>query len=210
MTTLLIATTNPHKIEEISAVLGSLGLECIGLGDLGGAFDEPVEDGETFEDNAAIKALAYAGMTGRLCLADDSGLEIDALDGRPGVYSARYADAPGDLGRTERDRLNNARVLRELDCVPDEARTARFVCSLCLARPNGQILEQVRGTFEGRIGTPPRVPSGSNGFGYDPLFLVGPHFERTSAELPPPEKNAMSHRGEALRRLADRLRSHPV
>lgn len=210
MTSILIASGNPHKVEEIGAVLGELGLECIGLADLDEDFDEPAEDGNTFEANAAIKAMVYAGMTGRLCLADDSGLEIDALDGRPGVYSARYADAPGDLPRADRDRLNNERVLRELNGVAPAERSARFVCALCLARANGQIIEQVRGTFEGRIGVPPRVPSGGNGFGYDPLFLVGPHFERTSAELSPAEKNAMSHRGEALRRLADRLRAHPV
>ena len=210
MTALLIASGNPHKVEEIATVLGELGLDCFGLDQLDSGFDEPEEDGATFEENAAIKAVAYARMTGRLCLADDSGLEVDALDGRPGVHSARYAGVHDDLPRVDRDRLNNERLLGEMDGVPSENRSARFVCSLCLARPNGQIVEQVRGTFEGRIGEPPRVPAGSNGFGYDPLFLVAPHFERTSAELAPAEKNAMSHRGEALRRLVDRLRRHPV
>lgn len=212
MTTILIASGNEHKIDEIRTVLGELSIQCFGLADLDGAFDEPVEDGDTFEANARIKATAYASMTGRLCLADDSGLEIDALDGRPGVYSARYADNGDttDSPRAERDRRNNERVLREMNAIPAEDRAARFVCSLCLARPNGQVIEEVRGTFEGRIGEPPRVPAGRNGFGYDPLFLIGPDFGRTSAEMSATEKNAMSHRGEALRRLAERLSAHPV
>lgn len=212
MTAILIASGNDHKVEEISAVLGELDIQCFGLADLDGAFAEPDEDGDTFEENARAKARAYAAATGRLCLADDSGLEIDALQGRPGVRSARYAlnGDSNDLPRTERDRLNNERVLSELAEVPPGQRSARFVCTLALARPNGQVIEEVRGTFEGRIGIPPRVPAGRNGFGYDPLFLVGPDFGRTSAEMAPAEKNARSHRGEALRKLADRLRAHPV
>lgn len=207
MDTILIASGNPHKVDEIRAVLGHLGLDCIGLDELNQAYPEPDETGNTFEANARQKALAYAAATGRPCLADDSGLVIDALDGRPGVFSARYFNdgAETDLPRAERDRLNNERVLRELEGVPDAERTARFVCTLCIAEPDGTVRCTVRGEFEGRIGTPPRVPAGGSGFGYDPLFLVGPGFERTSAELSPDEKNAISHRSRALAALSDLL-----
>lgn len=207
METILIASGNPHKVDEIRAVLGLLGLACVGLDELDRAYPEPDETGDTFEANARQKAIAYAAATGRPCLADDSGLEIDALKGRPGVYSARYFNdgAETDLPRAERDRLNNERVLRELEGVPDASRTARFVCALCLAEPDGTVRCTARGTFEGRIGTPPRVPAGGSGFGYDPLFLVGPGFERTSAELSPDEKNAISHRSRALAALSELL-----
>lgn len=207
---LLIATGNPHKVEEIAAVLGDLGIACEGLDALAESHPEPAEDGETFEANARIKARAYAEMTGRVCLADDSGLEIDALEGRPGVHSARYAADrfPPDADRAHRDAANNALVIEQLEGVPGEARAARFVCVLCVATPTGEILTEVRGTFEGRIGEPgeDRIPRGTNGFGYDPLFLVAPGFERTSAELEPAEKNRMSHRGRALVLLAERIR----
>lgn len=211
---LLIATGNPHKVGEIDAVLRGLGIPCEGLGSLAASIPEPDEDGATFEANALIKAVAYARATGRVCLADDSGLEIDALDGRPGVHSARYAgDAVAtDASRAERDGANNAKVLAELDGVPAEQRTARFVCALCVASPDGTCLGAVRGTFEGRIGIPAEegVPRGANGFGYDPLFLVAPGFTVTSAELAPETKNAISHRGRALTLLADRIASGEV
>lgn len=212
MTTILIASGNAHKLDEIRAVLGALGVGCLGLDELDEAPPEPDEDGHDFAENARTKAVVYAKATGRVCLADDSGLEIDALGGRPGVRSARYFNdgAPTDLPRAERDRLNNERVLAELRDIADEERGARFVCALCLADAGGCVLAEVRGTFEGRIGSSPRVPSGGNGFGYDPLFLVAPGFERTSAELTPEEKNGLSHRGSALRALADHLRLHPI
>jgi len=195
----LAATSNPHKLEEIRAVLGPLGIEVCSLDDAGaGGLPEPVEDAETFAGNAGIKAVAYARATGRVCLADDSGLEVDALGGAPGVYSARYAGVDGD--RAERDAANNAKLLRELEGVPEAERTARFVCAICVADPDGMVLATSRGEFPGVIG---REPRGSNGFGYDPLLVL--EDGRTSAELSPEEKNARSHRGRALAALAGRL-----
>lgn len=196
MKSLVIATSNPHKVEEIGAVLGQLGIECLPLGDAG--VPEPKEDGATFEENARIKARAYAKALGRTVLADDSGLEVDALGGAPGVHSAYYAGVGAT--RAERDAANNARLLRELAGVPDAKRSARFVCVLCIARPDGTILAESRGAFEGVIGHTPR---GTNGFGYDPLLVL--HDGRTSAELSSDEKNARSHRGNALRALVPKL-----
>ena len=192
MRKLIVATTNPHKVEEISAVLGPLGIECVPLPDAG--IPEPVEDGATFEANARIKARAYAKALGIAVLADDSGLEVDALGGAPGVHSAYYAGTGAN--RAERDAANNARLLRELEGVPDGQRGARFVCVLCIARPDGTIEAEARGHFEGRIG---HAPHGTNGFGYDPLLVLPDG--RTSAELSSDEKNARSHRGNALRAL---------
>ncbi len=209
---IVLATGNAHKVEEMRAILAPLGIPLLGLNDLRaqgeGPFPEPAETGGTFEANASIKALAYARATGRLCLADDSGLEIDALAGRPGVISSHYATDGRETGlsRADRDAANNARVLRELEGVPPRDRAARFVCVMLLASPDGE-LARARGTFEGRIGVPGPaqeggVPRGDNGFGYDPLFLVGPEFRRTSAELSSEEKNALSHRGHAARAMA--------
>ena len=196
MKSLVIATSNPHKVEEIGAVLGQLGIECLPLGDAG--IPEPAENGTTFEENARIKAIAYAKALGRTVLADDSGLEVDALGGAPGVHSAYYAGV--GTTRAERDAANNAKLLRELVGVPDARRTARFVCVLVIARPDGTILADSRGTFDGVIGLASR---GTNGFGYDPLLVL--HDGRTSAELSSEEKNARSHRGNALRALVPKL-----
>ncbi len=198
MKSLVIATSNPHKLHEIEAVLGPIGFTCTPLQDAG--IPEPEEDGETFEENARIKAMAYAKALGVTVLADDSGLEVDALSGRPGVHSARFAGV-GDT-RAQRDAANNARLLRELAGVPDALRTARFVCVLCVARSDGSIVAESRGHFEGRIGHALR---GSNGFGYDPLLVLADG--RTSAELSNDEKNARSHRGNALRVLVALLAS---
>lgn len=199
MRELLVATSNPHKLDELRAIFSAAGIAIRDLSDIeGGPFPEPVEDGQTFEDNARIKAVAYAKMTGRACLADDSGLEVDALGGAPGVHSAYYAGAEGS--RAERDARNNARLLRELQGVPLERRTARFVCVMCVADPQGNILATSRGEFEGRIGDAPR---GRKGFGYDPLFVL--EDGRASAELTPQEKNARSHRGRAARAMAEQL-----
>ena len=159
---------------------------------------EPEEDGATFEENARIKAVAYARALGETVLADDSGLEVDALGGAPGVHSARYAGI-GEA-REERDRANNAKLLAALEGIPDARRTARFVCVLCVARPDGTVVAEARGTFDGVIG---HAPLGSNGFGYDPLLVLDDG--RTSAELPSAEKNARSHRGNALRVLVGTL-----
>ena len=192
MQKLVIATSNPHKVEEIAAVLGQIGIECAPMGQPG--IPEPDESGATFEENARIKAVEYAKALGVTVLADDSGLEVDALGGAPGVHSARYAGVGAT--RAERDAANNAKLLHALDGVPHGRRTARFVCVLCVARPDGSIVAEARGTFEGWIGETPR---GSNGFGYDPLLVLADG--RTSAELTSEEKNARSHRGNALRTL---------
>jgi XTP/dITP diphosphohydrolase len=137
--------------------------------------------------------------TGRWTLADDSGLEVDALGGEPGVRSARYGGTGGT--RAQRDAANNRKLLNALSAVPDEKRTARFVCAMCLADAEGRVAAETRGTVEGVIG---REPRGHNGFGYDPLFGL-PHLGCTSAELPTEQKNALSHRGDAARQMADRL-----
>ncbi|MCH2153979.1 MAG: hypothetical protein MK089_11630, partial [Phycisphaerales bacterium] len=162
---------------------------------------EPVEDADTFAGNARIKARAYAKATGERCLADDSGLEVDALNGEPGVHSARYAGAQGD--RAARDAANNAKLLEAIARVPDADRAARFVCAMCLADPDGTIVAETRGTFEGLITTDYR---GTNGFGYDPLLFI-PDQQCTSAELSPDMKNARSHRGQAVRLLVSSIAS---
>ncbi|GAB4546074.1 MAG: XTP/dITP diphosphatase [Phycisphaerales bacterium] len=203
---LLVASTNPHKLDELREILSPGGWHVLSLGDVaGGPFAEPVEDEPTFAGNARKKALHYAHATGRICLADDSGLEVDALDGAPGVYSARYAGVEGD--RATRDAANNAKLLRELEGVADEARTARFVCAMCVCDPGGNVICESRGTFEGRIG---HEPVGTHGFGYDPLLILtdpdDPLVGRTSAELSPEEKHARSHRGQAARAIAAKLR----
>jgi XTP/dITP diphosphohydrolase len=192
MQKLVIATSNPHKVEEIAAVLGQIGIACVPMEGVG--IPEPEENGATFEENARIKAIAYARALGATVLADDSGLEVDALGGAPGVHSARYAGVGAT--RAERDAANNAKLLRALNGVPHARRTARFVCVLCVARPDGSIAAEARGTFDGWIGEGLR---GSNGFGYDPLLVLADG--RTSAELSSAEKNARSHRGNALRTL---------
>lgn len=216
MTEIVLATGNPHKVDELRAILGPLlpkDVWLLGLREaFRGAIPEPAETGASFEANASIKAHYYAGVTDRWCLADDSGLEIDALGGRPGVISSHYSTDGHETGltRQERDAANNARVLRELEGVPPERRTARFVCVMVLAEPfpgsvAGSVPATSRGTFEGRIGLPGDVPRGRAGFGYDPLFLVAPEFRHSSAELSPERKNSLSHRGAAARAMAARI-----
>jgi XTP/dITP diphosphohydrolase len=196
---LLVATTNPNKVREIDQVLRPLGYDVVGLHELAHAIPEPVEDADTFEGNARIKAQAYARALGSACLAEDSGLEVDVLAGAPGVHSARYAGVDGP--REERDRANNEKLLRALANVPASERSARFVCALCLVDAQGSILFETRGTYEGVIADAPR---GAGGFGYDPLLFL-PALGKTSAELAPAEKNALSHRGKATRALATYL-----
>lgn len=152
------------------------------------------ETGHTFRANACLKAAAYAARFGTYALADDSGLEVDALKGSPGVHSARWAEMH-DAGKGDAD--NNRLLLKQLDAVPDTERTGRFVCVLALADPGGRILLTAHDTVEGRI---LRTPHGSNGFGYDPLFFIN-ELNRTAAELAPEEKHRVSHRGKALRHL---------
>lgn len=197
---IVVATGNPHKVDEIRAVLGAMGVRVRSLADCAFAGEEPAETGERFEENAAIKARAYARALGATVLADDSGLEVDFLNGEPGVHSAHWAGLQGD--RAARDARNNAKLLALLRGVPAELRRARFVCTLCLALRDGSIALEARGEVEGVIAEAPR---GANGFGYDPLFEI-PELGRTSAELSAEEKNGISHRGRALRRLACLLR----
>jgi len=202
---IVVATGNPHKLEEVSRVLAVIGVHAVSLRDVtlpdgscAGDAPEPVEDAKTFAGNAQIKACYYAALTDRVCLADDSGLEVDALGGAPGVMSARYAGVDGD--RATRDAANNAKLIGAIRGVPTSERTARFVCAMCVANPDGAIIAVARGTFEGVVIEEPR---GSNGFGYDPLLELPEG--RTSAELTPEEKNARSHRGQATRMIAELL-----
>jgi XTP/dITP diphosphohydrolase len=190
----VVATGNRHKVDEIGAALTPFGWEFVSVVDLGG-WDPPAETGETFADNARIKARAAHDRYGIAALADDSGLEVDALDGAPGVYSSRYA------GECATDALNNERLVRALQGVPDEQRTARFRSVIVLIGEDGSEMV-VSGVCEGRIG---REPRGAQGFGYDPLFLPQAAPGRTMAELDMDEKNAISHRGAALAALREVL-----
>jgi XTP/dITP diphosphohydrolase len=201
---LLFATTNPHKTREIAQILGPLGIEVCTLADVGTPVAEPIEDADTFEGNARIKAVAYARALGLPCLADDSGLEVDALGGAPGVHSAHYAGVGGT--REQRDRANREKLILELRKLGDVSRAARFVCALCLVDAAGRVLFEARGTFPGVITDEPR---GDNGFGYDPHLLV-PDLGKHAAELPDEVKNARSHRGAAARALHAWLKEHPL
>jgi XTP/dITP diphosphohydrolase len=187
MTTLLIATTNQNKLREYAAIFGGLPLELRSLADVG-ITDDVEETGATFAENARLKAEFYAARSGLPALADDSGLEVAALGGEPGVRSARYAGP----GATDAER--NALLLTRLKDIPFHARLARFVCAIALARPHGEI-ELVEGVLPGVIDMEPR---GSNGFGYDPLFYVLDE-HKTLAELPIEHKNQISHRAIAAR-----------
>lgn len=190
---LLLASNNAKKRHELERLLAGSRLEVVTPAEAGLDL-EPVEDGATFTANARIKALAFAAAFDGPVLADDSGLVVDALDGRPGVHSARFAGADAD------DAANRTRLLRELEGVPTETRTARFVCHVALARGD-EILAEETGTCEGRVLEAER---GAGGFGYDPLFLdvaTG----RSFAELAAAEKDALSHRGRALTALTPRL-----
>ena len=210
MNTIVLATQNPGKVDELRSLLAGSPINILGLSDLDDSFPEPDETGATFIDNATIKAIEYAKLTGMPCLADDSGLEIDALGGRPGVISSHYAfdgqveGRAATMTRQERDRHNIERVLAELEEVEAKDRTGRFKCVMVLADPDGSILATSEGTFEGRIGD---HIQGENGFGYDPIFLVGDDFTRTSAELSADEKNAVSHRGHAVRGMIEQIAS---
>ena len=192
---ILVATGNPGKIVEIRAMLDA-DVKWLGLADLP-PMDEIAEDGKTFAENARKKALGYAKETGLWTLADDSGLVVDALNGAPGVKSARFSgEKPKDADRTLIDHRNIAKTLELLKGVPQDKRTARFVCRLCLAIPE-RILIETEGILEGLI-TDREI--GQNGFGYDPIFFV-PHLNKTVAQLSSQEKNAVSHRGNAIRKL---------
>lgn len=191
---LLIATGNAGKAREFRQMLGEDRFIWQDLSSLAASIAPVHESGRTFRDNACLKATYYALATQRWTLADDSGLEVDALGGSPGVLSARWSEVNA-AGRGDAD--NNALLLRQLADVPDERRTARFVCVLALSDPAGRILLSARDTVEGRIIHRAR---GANGFGYDPLFQIDA-LGRTTAELGSDQKHAISHRGKALRRL---------
>lgn len=195
-TTIVVATGNAHKLVEIEAILGRAtpGTRFVAVHQLGD-FEDPEETGTTFAENALIKARAAFAETGFAAVADDSGLVVDALNGEPGVYSARYAGVHGD------DVANNAKLLRNMADVPAAERTARFMSVVALVRPDGIELTGT-GACEGTIGSEGR---GSNGFGYDPLFLPEDTPGKTMAELTPEEKNAISHRYHALVDLSAKL-----
>jgi XTP/dITP diphosphohydrolase len=190
---IVIATTNEGKLNELRALLGDLPLQLLSVTDVLG--DKPAisEDGTTFDQNALVKARTISQATSLYALADDSGLEVDALGGRPGVRSARFAHERAT------DAENNAALLRELEEVGDEARSARFRCVLALASPWApDRIETVEGSCDGFIA---RAPRGSAGFGYDPLFIVPELGGRVMAELSEEEKNSVSHRARAVRAL---------
>lgn len=197
---LVLATNNPGKLREFQELLGDGSFELATPSQLGIPFD-PDETGSSFEENAKIKATAAARLSGLTALADDSGLEVDYLDGRPGVYSARYAGGDRtDPSLTDEERVDV--VLREMEGVPDEQRAARFRAVIAIATPEGDV-RTVDGVFEGRIAHEVR---GTHGFGYDPIFLV-PELGVTSAELAPERKNQMSHRGQAARKAREVLKA---
>jgi XTP/dITP diphosphohydrolase len=199
MKRILIATSNPGKLRDFAGAAASHGIEIASLPAFS-SLPAIVEDGLTFEANARKKAEHYSRYApGEIVLADDSGLEVDALGGAPGVHSARYAaDAPHLVDANTDDHANNARLIRELRNIPPEKRTGRFVCVLAAAR-DGQSLAVFTGQAEGIILDSPR---GSNGFGYDPLFYF-PQIQKTFAELTAEEKAGYSHRGAAFRKFLE-------
>lgn len=190
----VVASANSGKIKEIKKVLQDTSLEVVSMSEAGFS-DEIEETGSTFEENALIKAEAVAAKVNAIVMADDSGLEVDALNGAPGVYSARYAGE----GASDKDR--NIKLLKELESTPDDKRQARFVSAIAVVLPDGRNFV-VRGTCEGII---TRAPSGDNGFGYDPLFYL-PEFGATMAQISMEEKNKISHRGKALVKMVEKLK----
>lgn len=195
MNKIIFATSNEGKMKEVRSILADLGMEVLSMKEAGIQADV-VEDGTTFEENAVIKASEIAKVCGEIVLADDSGLEIDYLNKEPGIYSARY------MGEDTSYAVKNQNLIERLEGVEDEKRTARFVCAIAAAFPDGTV-EITRGTIEGRIGYEEK---GKNGFGYDPIFYV-PEYGCTTAELTLEQKNEASHRGKALRLMKDIIRT---
>ena len=194
----IMATNNADKVREIREILNDPEIQIVSLKDAGIEINVE-ETGTTFEENALIKARAVASCEAArdaIVMADDSGLEIDQLNGEPGIYSARY------LGEDTPYHVKNANLMERLGGVEDEKRTARFVCAIAAVLPDGRELT-ARGIVEGRIGYEER---GEHGFGYDPIFYI-PRFDKTTAELTEEEKNQISHRGEALRGMKEKLRN---
>ncbi|MEE0434112.1 MAG: XTP/dITP diphosphatase [Peptococcaceae bacterium] len=194
MQTVIIASGNKGKLKEFRELMAELPVEVKSLADYPEIGDIE-ENGTTFAENAYIKAKAVHDATGCLCIADDSGLEVDALDGAPGIYSARYAGAEKD------DAANNAKLLAALENVPEDKRGAQFHCAIVAIAADGRRFD-AEGIVRGQI---LRAPRGENGFGYDPLFYI-PEFARTTAELTMDEKNAISHRGKAVRKIVEVLK----
>ncbi|MBO8159837.1 XTP/dITP diphosphatase [Thermosyntropha sp.] len=195
MKTLLIATRNQKKKRELQNILTDLDIKVITLEEIDIDVPEIEEDGETFEENAIKKARVTADFTGYVCLADDSGLMVDALEGKPGVYSARFA------GEKATDEENNQKLLTFMQGIEEEKRTAKFVCVIAICTPRGEV-RTVKGECKGKIALEPR---GDKGFGYDPLFIPD-GFDLTFAELPEEVKNKISHRGRALREIVPVIR----
>lgn len=193
MKKLIFATGNENKMKEIRMILGDLDYEILSMKEAGITADI-VEDGKTFEENAIIKATEICKISNCVVLADDSGLEVDYMDKMPGIYSARW------MGEDTSYRVKNKAIVDKLEGVPEEKRTARFVCAIAAAFPDGTIVTR-RGTIEGIIGYEER---GENGFGYDPIFFL-PEYGKTTAELSPEEKNRISHRGRALELIKEEL-----
>ena len=198
MKRMIFATGNENKMKEIREILGALPLEILSMKEAGVSADI-VEDGKTFEENALIKARAICKLAGEMVLADDSGLEIDYLNKEPGIYSARY------MGEDTSYHIKNKSLIDRLEGVPDEKRTARFVCAIAAVLPDGKELV-VRGTVEGIIGYEEK---GENGFGYDPIFYVD-EFGCSTAELTEEQKNQISHRGKALRTMKEKLNQYGI
>ena len=198
---LVIATHNPGKLKEIAALIEPLGIQCAGAEELG--LPEPEEIGNTFVDNADLKAREAADLSGWPALADDSGLSVDALHGRPGIFSARWAE--DEAGKRDWMRAMN-RVWTEIgEAGPDASRDAHFACALSLAWPNDGQIESFEGRVDGTLVWPPR---GDRGFGYDPMFVPAGH-EQTFGEMDPAEKHKISHRADAFRKLVRALKRAP-
>lgn len=191
----IIATNNPKKLKELERILNPLGINAVSAKDEGVSLDDVEETGTTFAENAFIKANSAFKRTGLASVADDSGLCVDALNGRPGIYSARYA------GENATDCDKNTKLLTELKDVSEMERTAHFTCAICCILPNGEKIE-VEGICEGSIAF---EPHGNGGFGYDPIFIYG---DKSYAELSPEEKDGVSHRGKALRKLKAELEKY--
>ncbi len=189
----IIATHNQKKLAELRRILSPLGIDALTADEAGISFEDVEETGTTFEENAQLKALALFDGSGYGTIADDSGLCVDALDGAPGIYSARYSGEHGN------DADNIVLLLKNMENVPDEKRTARFVCAICCVMPDGTQFT-VRGECEGKIGY---ECAGDGGFGYDPIFMLPEG--RSMAQLSKEEKDAISHRGNALKKLVERL-----
>ena len=193
---IVFATGNEGKMREIRMIMADIGIPVVSMKEAEVSADIE-ENGETFEENAVIKAKTVMELTGEMAMADDSGLEIDYLGGAPGIYSARY------MGEDTPYSIKNAALIEKLSGAQGEERSARFVCAIACVMPDGTTLTS-RGVMEGRIA---REIKGKNGFGYDPIFYL-PEYGCTSAEITPEKKNELSHRGKALREMKEKLRNY--